>query len=153
MAFMARAADVVSWNDLPEKIGLGKSVFTLDSLLAERYRQDRAYTVVTTTGEKVNFRAMGIDGQHLWGAGNDIPGNRVSEVRIYHKGRFADPLTEAFRGGIFLCGHLDSACDDALGFVAVIPLAVGYGVVSTVPLIVIEGIRRLLPARVIKVTH
>jgi hypothetical protein len=144
----ARAADVVSWDDLPRKIGHGKVIFTLD--FAEGNHEDRAYTVVTTSGEKVRFSAMSIDSRHLWGAGHDIPGNRVSEVRIHHKGQFADPLTEAFRGGIFLCGHL--ACNE-VGLVGVIPVAIGYGVVSTVPLIAVEGIRRLFPAKVIKVTH
>jgi hypothetical protein len=92
---------------------------------------------------------MGIDGKHLWGDGGSVPREVVAEIRMRHRGRFADPLTQTFEGGFFLCEH--GACGNAIFIIAAIPVAIAYGIASTVPCIAIEGVRRLLPAKVIKV--
>jgi hypothetical protein len=143
----ARAADVAHWDNLKEKIGHGREGFGLR--LDECCREDRIYTVVTTSGEKFHFTAMAVDRTHVWGDGPDIPVERIAEIRIRHKGRFADPVTQSLLGGLFVCAVLGHACAP-LG-VVVIPVAVGFGAVITVPLIAAEGIWRLKPAKVIKV--
>jgi hypothetical protein len=148
----ARAADPVSWDDLPAKIGHGKAVFSID-FDGNSQREDRAFTVVTTAGEKVHLNSMGIDNTHLWGDGFDIPREQVDEVRIRHKGSFNEVITQSVEGGLFVCNHLGKACEHAAVFIAVIPVAVAYGIVSTIPCLAIEGIRRLLPAKTIKVAR
>jgi hypothetical protein len=106
----ARAADPVSWNDLPKAIGPDRPICSLD--LLEGPQNDHTYTVATTTGEKFRFRAMGIDDKHLWGDGGSIPRELVAEIGMRHRGRFADPLTQMLEGGIFLCEH--GACGNAV---------------------------------------
>ncbi|HEY4362085.1 MAG TPA: hypothetical protein VGN17_14000 [Bryobacteraceae bacterium] len=48
---------------------------------------------------------------------------------------------------------MNKACENLPVFFAMIPVSLGYGVVSTVPALAVEGIRRLLPAKTIKVRH
>jgi hypothetical protein len=147
----ARAAEVVSWDDLPEKIGHGKRVYTLDGMVMGYSREDRSYTIVTTSGKKFRLRSMGIYREGVRGDGQDIPGDRIVEIRIHHTGRFTDPLTQSFDGllkAYLLFSHVGLAVPEV-----VIPTGIAYGLATPVPLIAIEGIRRLLPAKVIKVTH
>jgi hypothetical protein len=152
LATSARAHEVVSWDNLPRAIGHGRPVFTLD-FFEENSQEDRAFTVVTTNHEQVRFRSMGVDADHVWGSGHDIPAASVAEVRIRHNGAFNDPLTQSFQAGFFMCEHLGTSCEHAPILIAMIPVCLAVGVASTLPALVVEGIRRLLPARVIKVTH
>jgi hypothetical protein len=145
----ARAQEVVPWEGLSKAIGHGHQILTYDG----SYQEDRTFTVVTTSGENVSFRTLSIDAQHLWGDGHDIPGDSVAEVRILHQGGFNDPLKQIVQSFVSMCRPLDKFCDDPAATFVMIPVSTAVGVVSTLPALTVEGFRRLLPARVIKVTH
>jgi hypothetical protein len=143
---MAQAADAVHWNDLPKKIGHGK--------MRSDDREDRQYRVVTRDGlsHAGNSLIFSPTDVKLTPGGPSIPRDQVAEIRIHRAG----PLWDAFLAPS--SAVLDRTCRGAGSFCfpgpTVLPLitvalcADAAFAPITVP---IEGIKRLLPDRVIKV--
>ena len=127
----AHAADAVRWEDLPKKIGTGYG---------------RQYTVVTRDGNSrkgiaLAFRPQGVllnDSVH------EISRDDVSEIRIHHHLAF-----DAASGRPM--DRLFSAAGYTSAFAILFVLAIPIYVITAPPAIAVEGIRRMLPDKVIKV--
>jgi hypothetical protein len=139
---MAQAAEPVQWNDLPKKIGRGK--------MRSDGREDRQYRVVTKdglvhTGYALTFSPVGVK---VSLSEPSIPREQVAEIRIHRNGQLSDALdAPAVR-------VLEPICrNDDLGFcvLPLIPLAIGIMAASAPIVLPIQGIKRLLPDKVIKV--
>jgi hypothetical protein len=147
MLFMstARAADAVQWADLAKTIGHGK--------MRSDNREDREYRVVTKTGaiyvgQGLSFRAVAVTVDRL---GSSIPREQVAEIRIHRDGLLSDALV--LHGGRVLdttCGRGGYCLPSPILFF-VMPVALGATAVAASFILPIEGVRRLLPDRVVKV--
>jgi hypothetical protein len=145
---MAQAAQPVQWNDLRKKIGWGK--------IRSDGRVDRQYRVVTKdglihTGYELTFSPIDVT---VSPSGSSIPREQVTEIRVHRNGRLADALL-APGGKVFdpLC-HSDVLCSLASPFVLpLMPVAIGITVGAAPIVLSIEGIKRLLPDKVIKVAQ
>ncbi|HEV8040423.1 MAG TPA: hypothetical protein VGP62_16260 [Bryobacteraceae bacterium] len=141
---MAHTAELVQWIDLPKKVGHGK--------MRSDGREDRQYRVVTKdavihAGYELVFSPRGVNVV----SGPFIPREEVTEIRIHRDGRFSDALWAP--GGAIASGLCRN---DDLGFCLVLlGLPVDFGVsLAAAPITLpIEGIKRLLPDKVIKVAQ
>lgn len=147
MLFMstARAADAVQWSDLAKAIGHGK--------MRSDNREDREYRVVTKAGaiyvgQGLSFSPVAVSVEPL---GLSIPHERVAEIRIHRDGLLSDALV--LHGGKLLdptCGRGGYCLPSPILFF-VMPVALGATAVAASFIVPIEGVRRLLPDRVVKV--
>jgi hypothetical protein len=141
---MAQAAELVQWNDLPKKIGHGK--------MRSDGREDRQYRVVTRegvihAGYELIFSPIGVK---ISPSGPLIPREQVTEIRIHRDGGFSDALWAP--GGVIGSGLCRN---DDLGFCLVLlgrPVDFAVSLAAAPITLPIEGIRHLLPDKVIKVT-
>lgn len=146
---MAQAAQPVQWNDLPKKIGRGK--------MRSDEREDRQYRVVTKDGRihagyALTFSPIDVT---VLPSGPTIPREQVTEIRIHRDGRLSDALI-APAGKVFDSLYKCTSEDYGCLFVGpwmlpLIPLATGVTAAATPIVLPIEGIKRLLPDKVIKV--
>jgi hypothetical protein len=147
----AQAADAVQWTDLPKTIGHGK--------MRSDNREDRDYRVVTKagvthSGHQLFFSSRAVS---LMPSGASVPREQVAEIRIHRDARLSDALV-APGGKVLdsdLCGGGGGYCFPMIDplLLLLIPVAAG-AIALTAPFILpIEGIKRLLPDRVIKVAQ
>lgn len=127
-----QAADTVAWSDLPREVG----------------SQDREYSVLTKAGDTFRGRRLvfGPLGVRVTELGPWIPREQVTEVRIPRYKFWKDALSAP-------AGVLAGAAifpNAAVLAVMAIPM-VGITAASAPVVVVVEGVKRLLPARVIKV--
>jgi hypothetical protein len=143
----AQAADAVQWTDLPKTIGHGK--------MRSDDREDRDYRVVTKagvtySGHKLFFGPRAVS---LMPSGASVTREQVAEIRIHRDARLHDALVAP--GGKILysvCGGYYDYCIPAIVFAPVLlPVALGATAAAAPFILPIEGIKRLLPDRVIKV--
>jgi hypothetical protein len=146
MLFMstAQAADTVQWADLAKTIGHGKT--------RSDNREDREYRVVTKAGaiyvgQGLSFSPVAVSVNPL---GLSIPREQVAEIRIHRDRRLTDALVAP--GGKVM----DSICGGDLQycfvlFLPLIPVAIGAMALAAPLILPIEGVKRLLPDRVVKV--
>jgi hypothetical protein len=140
----AQAADPVQWTDLSKKIGHGK--------IRSDNREDRQYRVITKdgltyTGYKLLFNPRDVS---LSESGPTIPREQVKEIRIHHDGRFRDALV-APAGAMLRPFFCDYCLSGIFLAPAIIPVAFGATAVAAPVTLPIEGIKRLLPDRVVNV--
>jgi len=141
----AQAADPVQWTDLPKKIGHGK--------MRSDNREDRQYRVVTKDGRafighKLLFSPRDVS---LSESGPAIPREQVAEIRIHRDARFRDALVAPGAAVVDrICSDEEYCLVSLLGLLA-IPVALGATAVAAPVVLPIEGVKRLLPDRVIKV--
>jgi hypothetical protein len=141
----AIAGDAVPWNDLPKKIGRGK--MRTDS------REDRQYRVVTKdglihVGYKLLFSPKDV---RLADSGASISREDVVEIRIHRDALLADALGAP--AAVLLPSGGGAGGWDFGNPWQLLLLPVGLGVVvATAPVVLpIQGFKRLLPDRVIRV--
>ena len=144
-----QAAAPVQWSELPKKIGRGK--------MRSDGREDCQYRVVTKNG--TTYVAQGIvfspDHVRITPAGPSVPREQVAEIRIRRDRRLSDALL-APGAAVFPspCRGEDwcfPVGPSVLLLIPAIPLALGADAVTAPFILPIEGIRRLLPDKVIKV--
>jgi hypothetical protein len=143
---MAQAAQPVPWDDLPKNIGRGK--------MRSDGREDRQYRVVTKdglvhAGYALTFSPVGVKVSPLEPS---IPREQVREIRIHRDQLLSDAL-KAPAARVFdpLC-HSEVSCFILGPFVLpLIPVAIGITAGAAPIVLPIEGIKRLLPDKVIKV--
>lgn len=143
----AQAAEGVRWVDLPKKIGRSK--------MRSDGREDREYRVVTKdglvhVGHRLTFSPTGV---RPTDPGPAIPREQVVEIRIRRDGRLKDALLAP---GAVLFSGLDS--DHPLLFIGtfllapvLLPVALGVTAAAAPVVLPVEGIRRLLPDKVVRV--
>jgi hypothetical protein len=143
----AGAADTVQWTDLAKAIGHGK--------MRSDNREDREYRVVTKTGaiyvgQGLAFSPMAVSIDPL---GLSIPREQVAEIRVHRDGLLADALV--LHGGRLLdttCGRGGYCLPSPILFF-IMPVALGATAVAASFILPIEGVKRLLPDRVVKVAR
>jgi hypothetical protein len=141
----ARAADRVQWADLAKTIGHGK--------MRSDNREDREYRVVTKAGaifvgQGLSFSPVGVS---VNPSGLSISRERVAEIRVHRDRLLPDALV--LHGGKLLdptCGRGGYCLPSPILFF-VMPIALGATAVVASFIIPIEGVRRLLPDRVVRV--
>jgi hypothetical protein len=147
----AQAADAVQWIDLPKKIGKGK--------MRTDGREDRQYRVVTKDGQiYAGYRLLfGPASVRLSDSGPQIPREKVTEIQIHRDGRLRDALFAPGGEAMALilkpvCGGDLDYCLPLLLFVPLLaPVALGVSAAAAPIVLPIQGIKRLLPDKVIKV--
>jgi hypothetical protein len=144
----AGAADPVPWADLAKTVGHGK--------MRSDEREDREYRVATKAGiSYVGHQIfIGPNGVSFAPSGPMIPREQVAEIRIHRDALLWDALKRP-GGAVFdpLCGGGGGYCFLVGPFVLLlIPVAIGITAAAAPFVLPIEGIKRLLPDRVIKVT-
>jgi hypothetical protein len=147
MLFMstAQGADTVQWADLGKTIGHGK--------MRSDNREDREYRVVTKAGaiyvgQGLSFNPVAVSVDRL---GPSIPREDVAEIRIHRDGLLSDALV--LHGGRLLdstCGRGGYCLPSPILFF-IMPLALGATALAASFILPIEGVKRLLPDRVVKV--
>jgi hypothetical protein len=138
---IAQAAEPVKWDDLSMKVW-GR-------------HKDREYRVVTKDGtvHKGYELAFNSAGVRVSPSEPPIPREQLKEIRIHRTRRLADALM-APGDRVFgpLCGGGEFGCFLLWVFAPIaIPVGVGMDVAAAPIILPIEGIRRLLPDKVIKV--
>lgn len=136
----AQAADAVPWNDLPKKIGRGK--------MRSDDREDRQYRVLKRDGTicagyQLIFSPTDVK---LSRSGPPIPHEQVTEIRIHRDGSLSDALYAP-------AGPIVDDHDVFVTPLGLLFLPVLWGVIAVASPVVlpIEGVKRLLPDKVIKV--
>ena len=141
----AQAADTVQWADLAKTIGHGK--------MRSDNREDREYRVVSKAGaiyvgQGLSFSPVAVSVNPF---GLSIPREQVAEIRIHRDGLLSDALV--LHGGRLLdptCGRGGYCLPSPILFF-IMPVALGATAVAASVILPIEGVRRLLPDRVVKV--
>lgn len=138
-ATTAVAGDAVSWNDLPKKIGHGK--------MRTDNREDRQYRVVTKDGlTHVGYQLLfSPTDVKLADSGPSISREDVVEIRIHRDQILMDAL---FAPAAVV---LPDSVDDPLEFILRLPVAMGAVAVSAPVVLPIQGVKRLLPDKVVRV--
>lgn len=141
----AECAELVTWSDVPKKIGHGK--------LRSDGHEDRDYRIATKSGttyvgHQLIFRPTGVS---LGPPGPFIPREQITEVRIHRDRQLSDALVAP--GGAVLNPICSGGgyCFPGWPIVFLVPLAIGVTVVVSPFVLPIEGVKRLLPDRVVKV--
>jgi hypothetical protein len=125
----AQAASPVRWEDLPQKLG---------------DRKTREYTIVTKEGkaQRAPDLTFTTNGVTFSGASAEIPKEQVKEIRIHHH--------QAMGAASAVVGDsLFSGVDG--GYLLLIPVALATYLATALPAVAVEGVRRALPDKVIKV--
>jgi hypothetical protein len=138
----AQAAEAVQWVDLPKKIGRGKT--RLDS------REDRQYRIVTKDGQthgggQLIFRSNDVS---FTESGPSIPREQVKEIRIHRDRLISDAL---FAPASAVSQGSEAFFSNPVGIFLFIPVMLGVTAVAAPFVLPIEGVKRLLPDKVIKV--
>lgn len=143
---IAQAAEAVAWDELPQKLELNR---------IHGKRPNRRYHVVTTAGK--TYADYGLvfspTDVKLPYAGSSIPREQVKEIRISRHGRFWDAFFVPADG---LLTHIGG--DEGWILLVVpptslvmVPLSVGLTAAAAPIVLPTEGIKRLLPDKVIQV--
>ena len=134
-----RGEETVAWADLPKRLG---------------NHENRQCRVVTKDGAAHvgDQLAFGPTDVKLYPSGLSIPREAVKEVRLHRYG----PLGDAIRrpGGVVLqmdCGGFPCSLTAVLLLPLTIPVALGVTAAAAPVVLPIEGVKRLLPDKVIKV--
>jgi len=133
------AADLVRWSELPRKISHTKF--------------GRQYKIVTKTGTTYVDNDIRFDDAGVYLNGVWIPRKQVAEVRINRHGPLSDALrapTDAILGPMFR-SDVPASVPDGFTILPLVILTLGATVVATPVILPIEGFKRLLPDKVIKV--
>jgi hypothetical protein len=143
----ASAADPVLWTELAKTVGHGK--------MRSDGREDREYRVVTRAGIGYVGHQIYV-GPHavsLGPAGPVVPREQVAEIRIHRDALLWDSLTTP-GGKVFdpICSGGDFCFLVSPIVFLLIPVAIGITAAAAPFVLPIEGLKRLLPDRVIKVT-
>lgn len=143
----AQAADAVQWADLPKTIGHGR--------MRSDNREDRAYRVVTKADLIYSSHEL-IFSPHAVAVsrtGPSISREEVAEIRIHRDTRLSDALVAPGRKVLHsVCrGDYDYCVPVLLFFPVLLPVALGASAVAAPFILPVEGVKRLLPDRVIKV--
>jgi hypothetical protein len=143
---MAQAAEPVQWKDLPKKIGRSR--------MRSDGRQDHQYRVVTKDGLVHAGYSLAFSPRDVKVSPSEpsIPREQVTEIRIHRDPLLSDVL-KAPAARVFdpLC-HSEVSCFILGPFVLpLIPVAIGITAGAAPIVLPIEGIKRLLPDKVIKV--
>jgi hypothetical protein len=143
----ASAADPVPWADLAKTLGHGK--------MRSDGREDREYRVVTKAG--IGYVGdqiyIGPNGVSFAPSGPMVPREQVAEIRIHRDALLWDALKTP-GGKVFdpLCSGGGGLCLLIGPFVILlIPVAIGITAAAAPFVLPIEGVKRLLPDRAIKV--
>jgi hypothetical protein len=142
----AQAAELVQWNDLPNKIGHGK--------MRSDDREERQYRVVTKdgvihAGYALIFSPTDVE---FTPAGPSIPREQVKEIRIHRARRLWDAFLAPSSAVLDrTCRTADSFCFPAFAVLPLITVSLGVDAAVAPITLPIEGIKRLLPDKVIKV--
>jgi len=143
---MAQAADAVRWNDLPNKIGHGK--------MRSDDREDRQYRIITKDGlTHVGYALIFSPADvKFTRAGASIPREEVTEIRIHRDRRLWDAFMAPSSTVLDpTCRGANSFCFPGPVVLPLITLALGVNAAVAPITLPIEGIKRLLPDKVIKV--
>ena len=140
----AVARDAVPWTDLPKKIGHGK--------MRTDEREDRQYRVVmkdgsTHFGYKIIFSSNGV---RLDTSGPELPRDQIVEIGIHRDGLLTDEIFTPARK------FMPAARDDydirpLLLMPVLLPFLLGVTAATAPVVLPIQGVKRLLPDKVIKV--
>jgi hypothetical protein len=137
-AMLSQAAELVQWGDLPKKIGHGKM---------------RQYRVVlkdglTYAGYELIFSRIGVK---VVPSGPLVPREQVTEIRIHRDRNLWDGVRAPAVAILDpLCSNDELCLLNPITLLA-IPVAFGLSVAAAPITLPIEGIKRLLPDRVLKV--
>jgi len=142
----AQAAEAVAWDELPKKLELDGT---------HSKRPYRRYRVLTTDGKThvdhgLVFTPTDVK---LMYTGSSIPREQVKEIRISRHGRFGEAFFAPARALLNRIGDDDWALLLLVSPFSFILIPVSLGVTAAAAPIVlpIEGIKRLLPEKVIQV--
>ncbi len=126
-------AETVKWSELPGMTN----------------QQDAGYSVVTKTGHTFRGRQLVFNplGVFVAGSGSFISQEKVAAIRIRHHGSWKEALFTP--AAIFLVGTASML--DRVAIVLLLPVCVGVTAATAPFTLATEGVRRLLPARVIKI--
>ncbi len=143
----AQAAEAIRWVDLPKAIGHGK--------VRSDNREDRQYRVVTKAGRTYAGRELYFSPHVVSVApsGLAILREQVAEIRIRSDDRRWKDALVAPGGAVFdsICSGGDSYCFPVGPVLLLFPVAIAATALAAPFTLSIEGIRRLLPDRVVKV--
>ena len=144
LAPTAIAGDAVPWNDLPKKIGRGK--------MRRDNREDREYRVVTKdglihTGYELRFSPTDV---RLGTSGTGIPRDQIAEIRVHRDGSLVDAIFAPARRFV-PGGHDDWDIRPLLFLPLLVPIILGVTAATAPVVLPVQGIKRLLPDRVVRV--
>jgi hypothetical protein len=144
------AAETVRWADLPKKVGKGKALFD--------GQEDREYMIITKAGETYRSQTLlfGPTDVSLTEPDRSVPSEQVAEIRIRHRMRWTDAFLAPPAIGLGALANVFSSGELGIGppppeDFLLLPLALGVGLAAAPFVAVIEGTRRLVPARALKV--
>jgi hypothetical protein len=133
------AADTVRLSDLPERIGQGK--------LDNQGREDREYTIITKAGTTYRSRhVMFIAGKIELSSGLMIPIGDLAQIRVKHHKEWSYAIAAP---GLAMCGDGEIFLTPLA--IPLIPALLVVTAVTAPVTISVEGVKRLLPAKVITV--
>jgi hypothetical protein len=142
----AQAADLVQWSDLPNKIGHGK--------MRSDDREDRQYRVVTKDGlTHVGYALIFSPADvKFTRSGPSIPREQVTEIRIHRDRRLWDAFMAPSSAVLDpTCRGANSFCFPGSTVLLLITVALSADAAVSPITLPLEGIKRLLPDKVIKV--
>jgi hypothetical protein len=136
---LVQAEETIHWDDLTKIINDGK------------HDESREYTIVTESGLKLKTKELSISQAALQVLQpyQLIPHDQVKEVQVRHRGRLS-----------YFAWILNKYCDgrgDEYGclfdptVLILLPIDLAYGAAATPLMLPIEGVRRLLPAKIYKI--
>jgi hypothetical protein len=128
----ARAAETRTWPELPDKIG----------------NQGADYSVVTKTRENFRGRQLAFNPLRVFVAGPDsiVAQEQVAEIHIRHHESWKEVIVAP-------AAHMIASAPSMISPVGIwflVPAGAGVTVVTAPFTLAIEGLRRLLPAKVIQ---
>lgn len=128
----ARAAETLTWPELPDKIG----------------NQGADYSVVTKTGDNVRGRQLVFKPLGVFVAGPDsfVAQEQVAQIRIRHHESWKEVIVAP-------AAHMIASAPSMISPVGIwflVPAGARVTVVTAPFTLAIAGLRRLLPAKVIK---
>ncbi len=145
-----QAAETVRWAELPSKLWHDKPPYGVTA--------DREYSIVTKTGEIYRGRKLVFSPWNtasVTDSGPSFSGEEVAEVRIRHHLPWGEAIAlPVFKVVFKVVDEIDGSEERLLPSPAVylsVPVLIGVGVATAPVVAVVEGIRRMRPARVIKI--
>jgi len=137
---IAQAAEPVQWTNLPAKVGGGAV-------------KDRQYRVVTKTGQTYTSHELVFRPDAVNVGGHSIRREQVAEIRLHRDRRLSEALLAPANA---MMDHTFGKCtDDSCLPLLVVAIPVWLAAIpATAPVVLpIEGIKRLVPDKVIKVAQ